>query len=86
MWKTLKLLLNEKRNDNDNGIIFNNVLITENKLIAEKFNRFFLESVEQITVNLNPNNHYDAILNNMEKTNCKLERFKLMEIKNLKKS
>lgn len=85
MWKTLKQLVKgDKTANKKEGIIFNNEIERDEKEIAEKFNRYFLNSLETIVTCPNQN-QIDEILNNINICEYKLEKFKLIEFCELKK-
>lgn len=49
MWKTMKELIGTKKQEGNNrGIVFDGVKYTEAKEIAEKFNVFFISSIDKI--------------------------------------
>lgn len=67
MWNTLKYLLGKKKSKiNTKDISFNGIIFNEDKLIANKFNDYFLKSIDDI-VNIKENK-------NMTNTEIRLER------------
>ncbi|KAJ8938616.1 hypothetical protein NQ314_011425 [Rhamnusium bicolor] len=64
----------------ENSFEDNDVYFLIDIQIAEEFNSFFIDSIEEITNGLNMNRNYEEILSNMEKQNCILGKFKLLEL------
>lgn len=84
MWKTLKQLVgNNKKIKLKEGIIFNRKLERNETEIAEQFNCYFLESIEEIASTPNQA-QIEEILRNMGNANCSMESFKILEMKDLK--
>ena len=85
MWKTLKLLVYGKNKNIVVGIKFAGKLYENKEEISELFNNYFLDSIEDITLSLNKTNKYEEILNSMEKHMCTFNKFKLINVTELKK-
>lgn len=66
LWKQLKKLLPDKNPASSECIEFSNIQETNKDVIAEKFNTFFLSSINEITSNINPSNNYEKILKNID--------------------
>lgn len=85
MWKTLKQLVKSNKKDNKKeDITFNNELEKNEETIANKFNIYFLKSIEELVTNANQN-QMDEILSKMIKCDVKLDKFKQLEFCELKK-
>ena len=85
MWKTLKQLVkSNKKENNKEGIIFNNEMEKNKQTIANKFNAYFLNSLEELVTYPNQD-QINEFVNNMTECNVKLERFKLLEFYELRK-
>lgn len=87
MWKTLKEIIDGNKKDNQRrGIRFEEEHIMDSQTIAEKFNIFFIESVDNISHNESRNQDYCVVLEKIEKNvNSRLESFRLLEMKDLSK-
>lgn len=84
MWKTIKQLVNKNRIYNrKEGIIFNDIMIKNEKNIAESFNTYFLESIKQIAVEPTEQD-IKEIINNMQTTNIKMKNFKNLDMRGLR--
>ena len=66
LWKQLKKLLPNKTHTSSECIEFSNIQETNEDIIADKFNAFFITSIEEITSNINCINTYEQILENIE--------------------
>lgn len=84
LWKTLKTLVKGNVKNKKTGIMFNNEICEKDKEIAEKFNNYFLHSIEDITLSLNKSNNCDYILENMNKPSSQLSNFKKLNFNELK--
>lgn len=86
MWKTLKQLLqNKKGGDLNDGIVFDNKLVTDSQEIAENFNNYFLESIEDILDVQEQGEDYSTTVNLIETPECSMQSFKLLEMRDLRR-
>ena len=86
MWKTRKQLIRQKQSYNQKqGIIFDNKLITDSKLISDEFNTYFVESIEQISAIIIPDKTHIETLETIEISNCTMDNFKQLEMRQLRK-
>lgn len=69
MWKSLKHITGQKEKPTIDVINFDGALIEDMNVIVEKFNRFFVESVENI-VDTIPNNSMEFTINNSTSRFC----------------
>lgn len=77
MWKTLKSLIGGKDTDNTKGIYFGETLYSGEDKIADMFNDFYLQSIENI-VNRRESNGSIAV--NQEQVNeVRFEKFKVIK-------
>lgn len=84
MWKTLRSLTkSSSRNTFKEGIVFDNMLEREKVVIAEKFNTYFLRSLNEIVIIPNQKQMND-VLGNMVKCECRLEKFRPLGFAELK--
>lgn len=85
MWKTLKQLIGySDKSSTKEGIVFNNKLVENAGEIAEKFNIYFLDSIDQI-VSIPSEDQMKIVLNNMKKCDCRMDKFTLLGFSQLKK-
>lgn len=65
MWKLLKSLISNKMDNACEEIIFENEKITDTKLISNKFNEYFVDSITELNGQINDvNNGYFELINN----------------------
>lgn len=85
MWKCLKSFVNGGcRSKNNQGIVFNGMLESENRNIAEKFNVYFLDSISAIAKDIN-RTEVEEILSNIKTPEKKFTQFKTLQMADLKK-
>jgi hypothetical protein len=86
MWSTLKQLTMEDKNRSysKNGILFNSELITDSKTLAEKFNGFFLDSIEEIVQPIQKSKTPEEIVLSIQETKSKMNLFKQLKFPELK--
>lgn len=87
MWKVLKEITGDEiKSHQKDGVIFEGNLETNNQIISEKFNNYFINSITDITKNLpcNEKNH-QVIIDKMDEVQCTLDNFKTVEFAQLKK-
>lgn len=83
MWKVLKELINGKKHYNNKSIIFESSVLTEETKIADAFNIFFINSLDNIIdsiVRVHENNY---IINNIPQINLKFDKFEKTNLKGL---
>lgn len=76
MWKFLKTLLNGKPNITCKEVYFNEVKCEDNKIIAQKFNDYFIDSIVTINKNINISNNNEI---NLDKVSSRFS-FKLISV------
>lgn len=85
MWKTLKQLMKSNdRGERRKSILFNSIVIENDDDIADNFNTYFLKSIDQIVITPSEDQILD-VLNNMDKSNCRMEKFMRLSFADLKK-
>lgn len=86
MWSTLKEITAQRPSSTTyDGIKFNNNIIRDNNLISEKFNEYFIDSINSITENLNCNNTTQMeVISTIPKSNYSLKEFKTIDFMDLK--
>lgn len=84
MWKTIKQLVGDKSKQNQTGIKFKNHVETDEKVISEKFNNYFIDSIEAITNKIKKED-IDFIAGNIDNCNTTMCKFKLISLPELKK-
>lgn len=52
MWRTIKTLVMRERNKEIGDVVFNNVLCEDDYVIAEKFNEYFVSSIDEINLSI----------------------------------
>lgn len=87
MWKTLKEIMGKSKKSDINAIESGNDIITDKKEIAEKFNKYFVESIIEINDSIGaPNANLNTATNYCEST-FKFRRVEIEDIKTaIKKS
>lgn len=86
MWKHLKRLLpNNKSNNKNIGVEFDDKKVLNDKEIAENFNRFFINSINNIVESVTPINDQNLILNKINTTNELLTKFQLVSMCDVRK-
>lgn len=81
MWKTLKEIMGKSNKSDINAIEFGNEIITDKKEIAEKFNKYFVESIIEINDSIGaPSANLNTATNYYEST----FKFRRVEIEDIK--
>ena len=84
MWKTLKTLISSKTADSlKTTILFKDIAVSGN-MISDQFNKFFIQSINEIVNQMHPNKSDEEIVSIID-YNCKLERFSVLEMSDIKK-
>lgn len=84
MWKTLKKLMGASTRQHKDSITFDNRAESDPSVIAERFNNYFIESIEQISTRLSVN-QIEYSLQGLSQYQCKFESFHVLEFGELKK-
>lgn len=86
MWKAIKEVLGNKgKNNTISEIFFGNSLVNEEEQIAERFNEYFVTSIEEIVKNKKQNETFTANQLEIEETNLQLDNFRHITIDDIKK-
>lgn len=84
MWKSLKLLIkSNKKNKGKKEIFFNDEAERDEKEIAEKFNKYFVESISDLVSNIRDTNILDITIE-IETPLNKFNRFELLQLRDLR--
>lgn len=84
MWKTLKELVYGDKNKKKIGIAYQNKLYTDQNEIAELFNEYFIQSINEITKPLIKTIPKEQIIGNMNQINSSLNNFRKLNIQELR--
>ncbi|KAF2890471.1 hypothetical protein ILUMI_15702 [Ignelater luminosus] len=84
LWKRLKNLLPHKKVTTKQHVLFNSVIETDEKQIAQKFNVYFVQSIEEIRSNIMANDNIQYILDNIE-TKGNFETFEIVTMEKIRK-
>lgn len=84
MWKHLKTLLPGNKEIVERGIKFNDTVISDEKLIAVNFNKFFIDSINNIVKSIHPFNDHEYILNKIKSADDPLSAFKSVNLRDVK--
>lgn len=86
MWRTLKaLIVSSKNNKRQEGIFFEGKMEKDNKIIAEKFNDYFLQSISATTKDMGEIETQE-VLNNIETPINKFNNFETLKLTGLRKT
>lgn len=86
MWKTLKQLVkNDHKVGKKDGIVFQDGLVKDDAEIANKFNSYFIQSIEDISFSPTKE-QIESVLHRMNRSECRMERFKTVEFSELKQT
>ena len=85
MWKTLKELTNGKNVTCKKKIKFGENIISNEEIICNAFNDYFIESIEEISRDIIKDNNYNFVLENIEQNELVWEQFKKIDLTTLRK-
>ena len=86
MWKAIQEVLGNKGENNTiSEIYLGNSLVTDEEQIAERFNDYFVISIDDIVKNKKQNETFTANQLEIEETNLRLANFRPITIDNIKK-
>lgn len=83
MWKVLKGIVNGKKNFNNKSITFESIVLTDNNEIANAFNKFFINSLDNIVDSIVPLHDMNYVLNFMAETKTKFHKFEKIDLQGL---
>lgn len=82
MWKTLKSLVVENKCDTISEIKIDNVIVTDQMIIADKFNNYFKDSIDMLMSNYKCSSYNTNITS--QQPNNALNDFKLINLNELR--
>jgi hypothetical protein len=89
MWKVIKRLVkgNVNKDNNEQGILFGNVQYTDDLRVAEEFNKYYVNSINEIVKSIGVNQivDYDGQVNEIDMTMRlnKFEEISVIDLKNI---